>query len=550
MLNPTTGQALCIQVPLNDVLRPKKSLNISEVQALIEKGDQEEKSNLVALAHYFKAVCMIESAEPQVKGLLMRAMCYLKSAKLQFAAGKDNSGDIKEARRSIEEVFELYLGASQKECNNGKFLFLLGSACLAFQALADEVEFLSKARACFQKAVRLLDRELISPSSSKHEDPDCLRHKILLGLALAHFYQAKNEINDQGTSSREKLLDQLEISRTYLEQAFVLHEAEHMRYVLALNHALTAFFIEKEQAVEVNCVKITALKQKSIRQKSIQHLNIAVQILDVLSKKNLPVLQLLGILKYKLAFGCLNDEGAPTIDWMAGMEAENHLSFVHRASLVEDSSLLLCLADCVRQLAWLSQAEVYQKRADEFLIDASSEGLLGDTLLWIYSIQRELFVLLKKVPVIKETLKDINQSISKLEANLKTPTKDVYFKRLKSALRKELELLKRDYLGLTILPESPPEIKKYSLQILKIGDKFNALFISVLLEYALVERVRIFNLVLDWSTSSKAQRGGMTSSLITIYQAHRDLARTRRVAFFFFFAFFFAIISTLFRVQP
>lgn len=42
----------------------------------------------------------------------------------------------------------------------------------------------------------------------------------------------------------------------------------------------------------------------------------------------------------------------------------------------------------------------------------------------------------------------------------------------------------------------------------------------------------------------------MTSPLTSIYQAHRDLARTRRVALFFFFAFFLAIISTLFRVQP
>lgn len=42
----------------------------------------------------------------------------------------------------------------------------------------------------------------------------------------------------------------------------------------------------------------------------------------------------------------------------------------------------------------------------------------------------------------------------------------------------------------------------------------------------------------------------MTSSLTSIYQAHRDLARTRRVAFFFFFAFFFAIIPPCLGYDP
>lgn len=483
---PPQREAFCFKVPLNDNLRPKKPLNISEVQDYMQKGDQADEIP-IAIALYFQAICAIETSQINIKGLLLKAICYLKSAKLQLGVNNDLSNDIKQAKLSLEAVLELFV-TSNNEANHCKFIYLIGSACLALYAYSNEEPFLNKAKIFFSKAARLLERESSnSHSSLKHQDP--LRHTISFGLALSHFYQAKHIISNQGSAKIEPLLQHLQASRSCLIQAIALQEGDHLSYMLALNDALTACLIDEETEKKVNSLIIGSLNQKSL-----QHLNTAIKILNAIAKKNRDALILLGILKYSLAFSS-NDNGRAEINLFAAMDAENHLSHAYKMALIEDPSLILCLGDCARQLAWLTQSEFYQSRAKAFVEKASVEGFIGDTLLRVFYIQNALFKLIemssKMQDVDKEAMTNLCENLFLLKSILKKKSENT----LSTALKEQVDLLEQAHHHLTI--SSTDEAKRYAQNALSIGDSLNQLYAPVLFQKALLERLRVFDLGLE-----------------------------------------------------
>lgn len=493
---PPPKQAFRFKVPLSDNLRPQKPLNISEVQNSMQKGDQAQEIS-VAIAFYFQAICNIETSQPHMRGLLLKAICYLKSAKLLLKEEKDNKDALRHAQLSLEAILEQLLDPTNKETEHCRFISLLGSACLALYIHTVREAFLNQARFLFGKATKLLEREdSKTVSSLKHENQDPLRYKIALGLALSHFYHVKNIFCSPGTPKTGPILQHLQASRSSLEQALSLQEGDHIRYMLALNHILTGYSIEQEKKGEASWDKMLHLNRKSL-----EHLNIAIKILDALDKTP-EVLTLLGIVKYKLAFGCSNDLNRLSIDLEAGVQAQHYLTDVYDTSSETLPTLLLCLGDCNRQLAWLSQLPYYKRKANRYLEEAAlSDDMFAETLFLVFSTQNDLLKLIddrsKMQDVDEEALTNLSENLFLLKTMLKKNSENTLFTLVKEPLTEQLDLLEQAVHDPTITSKKPDEAKKYAGNALKIGDNLNKMYIPILFQYALRERLRIFDLGLE-----------------------------------------------------
>jgi hypothetical protein len=459
----------------------------------MQKGDQAKELS-VAVAFYFQAICAIETSQMHIKGLLLKAICYLKSAKLLLEEETDNKDDLRNAQLNLEAVLEQTLDPANKEADQCRFISLLGSACLALYIHTEQEAFLNQAKILFGKAAKRLDREAPRTLSSL-KLPDPLRYKTALGLALSHFYQVRDIFCSPSTAKTRPLLQHLQASRSRLEEALALQEGGQMSYMLALNHALTAYSIEQEKKKEESLALVGYLNQKSL-----EHLNIAIKILDAIAIKAPDVLKLLGIVKYKLAFGCSDHLNHLSIDFEAGVQAQNYLSEVYETLPEVDPILLFCLGDCTRQLAWLSQLPFFKSIALRYLEEASSsDDIFAEALFLIFTTQNDLFKLIevssKTQGIDKETMTHLCESLFLLKSMLMKKSENTLFTLVKEPLKREVALLEQAHLQLTL--SSQNEAEKYAGTALKIGDALNKIYVSVLFNHALMERCRVFDFGLE-----------------------------------------------------
>lgn len=489
------SEVLTFKIPLNDT-HSQKPPDLNKARSLMQKGD-EAPTYQSALFCYFQALQLLENTLADQKGLLLKAICYLKSAGLQLKAEKDHHEDTQEAKVILEAIFEKLLNPSSPESQDDWFVTALATAYLTVYVYVQDEGFLKKAGTLFRKAAKLMERKTSSISSLKNENQDPLRHKIALGLAFSHFYEVKSAICSLGTGKTSFFLEHLEKSRLHLEQARALQDDPHMSYMLALNHALIALLIDQEKSEEKSSAIVERLDCRFL-----QHLHNAVQILDTLRPKT-EFLILLGIVQYQLAFGQWDPKGHIHFDPVAGLTAENYLSNAYqkmrKAEENDDLSLTLCCGDCARQLAWLVPCDHYQERAQSLLEEASAENVFGASLFWMFTTQTALRQLVKVnaklTGIDKTTIAFFQESFSKLELTLSKNSECPFYKAMKKRLKALIEFLQQDYV---ITPsKTVDEARKYTSHVFKIGDTLNKISITSLFEYALMERIRAFDLTLD-----------------------------------------------------